>query len=135
MKQYPYLTQYFETEFEHILDTHVLLQVDVPLLVTFKSDTLYMAYLSSLDDDLNAIWFISETTPQDIYNLLCSELSVLDLMSKQEHLFIFSVMDGETHLQSVSNTNLNINSKFYLTPATPNEISKKELHELKNLFK
>lgn len=125
------LKKYFGSYFLNITFLQVILYFDKPLIVTFTSaNKNYIGYLYKFDDtNFNADWLITETSKIDVLQMVNSHTSVKNTFQKEKQGYHFSVTDGKPKLLKEKTTNFDINSDFYITDNTPNELS---LNQVRN---
>lgn len=124
MYKWDNLKTYFGSKFKEITFLEVILHFEKPLIVSFKSQNqYYIGYLYKFkDDNFDADWLISKTSPKQILRLIDGQTSVKDTIQKAKTGYYFSVINGNPSLSEKNLSNVNINSEFYLKNNTPNEI-------------
>lgn len=123
------LKKYFGSQFKDITFLQVILYFEKPLIVTFTSATKnYIGYLYKFDDtNFNADWLITKTSKIDILQMINSHISVKNTFQKEQQGYYFSVTDGTPKLLKEKTINFDIDSDFYITNNTPNELSLQQI--------
>ena len=124
MQEWNNLQKYFGSQFKDITYLKVILYLEKPLIVTFKSENqYYIGYLYKFNDEnFNAYWLISKTSRNHILKLIDGKTSVKDTIQKEQTGYYFSVVSGNSSLSEKKISDFDINSDFYINNNTPNEL-------------